>query len=152
MADVRAPAIEVRVRDLRLAARIGAHAHEMDRRQMLRVAISLTLARAPDDRLDDTIDYDWVVALAEALANEHITLIECFCTRLASACLAAGPVVRAEVVVEKPGALVNGVASARAMQYVDDADYGALAAKPRTSALRPESNPASKSNSCESDR
>jgi len=106
--------IEVRVQDLRLAARIGAHAHEMDRRQMLRVMVSLRLKRAPLDRLNDTIDYDRVVALAEALADEHIVLIETFCARLARACLAAGPVDRVEVVVEKPGALLNGVASARA--------------------------------------
>ena len=108
--------IEVRVHDLRLAARIGAHAHEMDRRQMLRVTVSLRLKRAPLDKLSDTIDYDGVVTLAEALANEHIMLIETFCARLASDCLAAGPVDRVEVVVEKPGALVNGVASARGVQ------------------------------------
>jgi len=107
--------IEVRVHDLRLAARIGAHAHEMDRRQMLRVMVSLRLKRAPLDSLSDTVDYDRVVALAEALADEHIVLIETFCARLASECLAAGPVDRVAVVVEKPGALVNGVASARAV-------------------------------------
>ena len=108
--------IEVRVHDLRLAARIGAHAHEMDRRQMLRVMVSLRLTRAPLDQLSDTIDYDRVVALAEVLANEHIVLIETFCARLASDCLAAGPIDRVEVIVEKPGALMNGVASARAVQ------------------------------------
>jgi dihydroneopterin aldolase len=107
--------IEVRVHDLRLAARIGAHAHEMDRRQMLRVMVSLRLKLAPLDQLSATIDYEGVVALAEALANEHIVLIETFCARLASDCLAAGPVDRVEVIVEKPGALVNGVASARAV-------------------------------------
>ena len=105
--------IEVRVHDLRLAARIGAHAHELDRRQMLRVMVSLRLKRAPLDELNETIDYDRVVALAEALSNEHIVLIETFCARLASDCLAAGPIDRVEVVVEKPGALLNGVASAR---------------------------------------
>lgn len=107
--------IEVRVHDLRLAARIGAHDHEMDRRQMLRVMVSLRLKSAPLDQLGATFDYDRVVALAEALADEHIVLIETFCARLASDCLAAGPVDRVEVIVEKPGALINGVASARAV-------------------------------------
>jgi dihydroneopterin aldolase len=107
--------IEVRVHDLRLAARIGAHLHEMDRRQMLRVMISLRLKLAPTDQLSATIDYEDVVALAEGLANEHIVLIETFCARLASDCLAAGPVDRVEVIVEKPSALVNGIASARAV-------------------------------------
>lgn len=110
-----AEGIEVRVHDLRLAARIGAHAHEMDRRQMLRVMVSLNLKCEPLDHLGATIDYDRVVALAEALSHEHIVLIETFCSRLARDCLAAGPVDRVEVVVEKPGALVNGVASARAV-------------------------------------
>ena len=108
-------AIEVRVHDLRLAARIGAYAHEMDRRQMLRVMVSLRLKRVPLDQLGATFDYDHVVALAEALADEHIVLIETFCARLARDCLAAGPIDRVEVVVEKPGALVNGVASVRAV-------------------------------------
>jgi dihydroneopterin aldolase len=107
--------IEVRVHDLRLAARIGAHDHELDRRQMLRVMVSLSLKSAPLDQLGATFDYDRVVALAEALADEHIVLIETFCARLARDCLAAGPIDRVEVVVEKPGALVNGVASARAV-------------------------------------
>jgi len=107
--------IEVRVHDLRLAARIGAHAHELHRRQMLRVMVSLRLKRAPLDELNETIDYDRVVTLAEALSNEHIVLIETFCARLARDCLAAGPIDRVEVVVEKPGALVNGVAIARAV-------------------------------------
>jgi dihydroneopterin aldolase len=87
----------------------------MDRRQMLRVMVSLRLKRAPLDRLSATVDYDRVVVLAEALADEHIVLIETFCARLARDCLATGPVDRVEVVVEKPGALVNGVASARAV-------------------------------------
>jgi dihydroneopterin aldolase len=112
---VHADGIEVRVHDLRLAARIGAHAHEMDRRQMLRVMISLRLKRAPFDDLDQTVDYDHVVLLAEALADQHIVLIETFCARLAHDCLTAGPVDRVEVVVEKPGALLNGIASARAV-------------------------------------
>jgi len=107
--------IEVRVHDLRLAARIGAHAHEMDRRQMLRVMVSLRLKRPPTDQLSATIDYEGVVALAETLANEHIVLIETFCARLAGDCLDTGSVDRVEVIVEKPGALVNGVASARAV-------------------------------------
>jgi dihydroneopterin aldolase len=82
---------------------------------MLRVMVSLRLKRAPLDELNETIDYDRVVTLAEALSNEHIVLIETFCARLARDCLAAGPIDRVEVVVEKPGALVNGVASARAV-------------------------------------
>jgi len=105
--------IEVRVEDLRLAARIGAHPHEQDRRQTLRIAVTLTLAAAPSDRLDETVDYSLIVAHAEALADRHIALIETFARELAEACLRESRAWRAEVIVEKPGALANGLASTR---------------------------------------
>jgi len=43
--------IDVRVSDLRLAARIGADVHEMDRRQTLHIAATLSLVSVPADRL-----------------------------------------------------------------------------------------------------
>lgn len=105
-------ATEVRVHDIRLAARIGAFPHEEGRRQTLRIQVVLKLCAAPSDILAQTVDYGLVVALAEALADEHIALIETFASRLAIQCLEADGVARAEVLVEKPGALANGIASA----------------------------------------
>ncbi|MEJ0023933.1 MAG: dihydroneopterin aldolase [Alphaproteobacteria bacterium] len=107
--------VEVRIHDMRLAARIGAHAHELDRRQMLRVSVVLRLRQWPADRLRETVDYGLIVEQAEALAERHIALIETFGLELAERCLAYDGVNRAEVIVEKPGALVNGIASTRIM-------------------------------------
>lgn len=105
--------VEVRVDDLRLAARIGAHPHEIDRRQTLRVGVTLTLKAPASDRLDQTVDYGAIVERAEALADRHIALIETFGRELGQACLREAGVLRAEIVVEKPGALANGIASIR---------------------------------------
>lgn len=105
--------VQVRVDDLRLAARIGAHPHEMDRRQTLRVGVILTLKAPTADRLDETVDYGAIVERAEVLADRHIALIETFGRELGEACLRDTRVLRAEIVVEKPGALANGIASIR---------------------------------------
>jgi 7,8-dihydroneopterin aldolase/epimerase/oxygenase len=102
----------VRVHDLIVAARIGAYPHEEGRRQKLRIAVSLDVEPVLTDQLQSTVDYAAVVAHAEALADTHIALIETFARRLAAACLAEAGVLRAEVEVEKPSALANGVASA----------------------------------------
>lgn len=111
--------MEVRVEDIRLAARIGAYPHEEGRRQTLRVAVRLGVAPVRADSLSQTVDYSRIVAHAEALAEQHIALIETFASRLATACLAETGVESAEVVVEKPGALANGTASARVIQRRD---------------------------------
>ena len=105
--------LEVRVHDLRLAASIGAHPHEHGRRQMLRIAATLTLTAFPGDHLEETLDYGHIVSFAEMLAGRHIALIETFARELAEACLAVPRVRRAEITVEKPGALANGLASTR---------------------------------------
>lgn len=103
---------EVMVRDIRLAADIGVHAHEIGRRQALVVHARLKVRPVASDQLADTIDYNAIVGCAEALAQERINLIETFARRLASACLRHAGVEEADIVVEKPGALLNGLASA----------------------------------------
>ena len=103
---------EVIVRDIRLAADIGVHAHEIGRRQALMVHVRLKVRPVTLDLLDHTIDYNAIVAHAAALAGERIALIETFGRRLAGACLRHAGVMEADIVVEKPGALANGVASA----------------------------------------
>ena len=104
---------EVLVREIRVAADIGAYAHEMGRRQALLVSVRLTVVPPASDHLGETIDYNRIVAHALALGEERIALIETFAQRLARACLGHAEVRAAEVVVEKPGALTNGVASTR---------------------------------------
>lgn len=103
----------ISVRDIRVAADIGVHAHEIGRRQPLIVTVNLTIQPVTEDRLATTFDYNQAVAIALALAEERIALIETFAFRLASACLDDPAVREADVLVEKPGALVNGCAAAR---------------------------------------
>ena len=104
---------KVMVRDIRLAADIGVHAHEIGRLQALTVHVALQVLAQKSDRLEDTMDYNVIVAHASALAGQRIELIETFAQRLALACLEHPPVLEVDVQVEKPGALANGVASAR---------------------------------------
>lgn len=104
---------EVLVSDLRLAAFIGVHAHELGRRQSLVVHVRLGIETVGADHLDQTIDYNHVVEAAQALAEQRIALIETFGQRLAAACVAFPAVQRAEVLVEKPGALHHAMAAAR---------------------------------------
>lgn len=104
---------EVLVSDLRIAAFIGVHAHELGRRQSLVVHVRLGIDWVADDALTRTIDYSCVVDAAQALADQRIALIETFGQRLAAACLDHPAVQRAEVLVEKPGALHHALAAAR---------------------------------------
>ena len=104
---------EVLVSDLQVAAHIGVHAHELGRRQSLTVNVRLAIESPSDDLLSQTIDYNMVVEAAQALADQRIALIETFGQRLAAACLQHPAVFRAEVLVEKPGALHLALAAAR---------------------------------------
>ncbi len=104
---------EVLVSDLQVAAHIGVHAHELGRRQSLTVNVRLAIESPSDDLLGQTIDYNMVVEAAQALADQRIALIETFGQRLAATCLQHPAVFRAEVLVEKPGALHLALAAAR---------------------------------------
>lgn len=104
---------QVMVSNLQLAADIGVHAHEIGRRQSLVVHVTLDIQLAAGDTLARTIDYNLIVDAARALADERIALIETFGQRLAAACMAQPAVRRADVLVEKPGALHHAMAAAR---------------------------------------
>ena len=94
------------VRALRVEAEIGLHAHEQGRRQALIVDVELDLAGEPWRSIHQTVDYERVVAHAQAVADEgHVLLVETFAWRLARACLREPGVTRARVRVEKPLAL-----------------------------------------------
>lgn len=115
---------EVAVRDIRLAADIGVHAHEIGRMQALIVHVGLKIRPMMSDCLADTIDYNAVVAHGSALAGERISLIETFAQRLALSCLEYPNVLEADVVVEKPGALANGRASTRVVMKAAQSSGG----------------------------
>lgn len=101
----------IRVEDIRVAADIGVHAHEMGRRQTLVVGVSVAIRPVERDELGDTLDYNLILAAALALAEQRTALIETYARQLARACLDHPGVLHADVRVEKPGALANGLAS-----------------------------------------
>lgn len=104
---------QVLVSNLQLAADIGVYAHEIGRRQSLIVHVVLDIVPAAGDLLSGTIDYNVIVDTARTLADERIALIETFGQRLAAVCMAHPSVERAEVLVEKPGALHHALAASR---------------------------------------
>ena len=100
------------VRGLRLEAAIGVHAHEHGRTQPLLVDVELDAELELDGQLNSTINYETVVAAAEAvLAEGHLQLVETFADRLAKACLADPRVRRVGVRAEKPEALSQAAAA-----------------------------------------
>ncbi len=100
----------VRVRDLPLLADIGINPEEVGRPQPLVVSVELTLDARPISDIGQTVDYCSVARAAEKLAASHIPLIETFAQKLAAECLALGSVVSARVTVDKPFAIVRGLA------------------------------------------
>jgi dihydroneopterin aldolase len=102
----------VSVSDIRVEAYIGVHAHERLHRQLLSISVRLSLVPPETDDLGGTIDYNRIVDECRSLADVGISLIEIFVRRLAEALIAYPGVLRAEVSVEKRGALANGMAGA----------------------------------------
>lgn len=101
----------VRVENIRVAADIGVHPYEVGRRQTLIVAVTVAISPVKCDELSETIDYNLIVTAARELAEQHTALIEIYARRLALACLDHCKVIYADVRVDKPGALANGLAS-----------------------------------------
>ena len=120
-----APVVRVRertsivVRGLEVQADIGVNADEIGRRQPLIIHVELELRGTGPDRLDATFDYCELVTLAKALANQRIALIETFGRRLGRQCIDHPAVVRAEITVEKPEALAEGLAGVRVLLEKD---------------------------------
>ncbi|MEX2648214.1 MAG: dihydroneopterin aldolase [Alphaproteobacteria bacterium] len=93
------------VRDLVLACSIGAHPHERDATQRVRVNIELDVAASAAnarDSLANVVDYERVVRATRAIADAgHINLVETLAERIAEACLGDEKVIAARVRVEK---------------------------------------------------
>jgi dihydroneopterin aldolase len=99
-------ATKVFVRGLRVEAEIGVYAHEIGVRQPLIVDIEVEVDAHGWRHLDDTVNYEALVAHALAIAaGGHIGLVESYARRLAEACVAEPRVAFARVRVEKPRAL-----------------------------------------------
>jgi 7,8-dihydroneopterin aldolase/epimerase/oxygenase len=94
------------VTGLKVQAEIGVHRHEIGRVQPLIVDVELDVPSAGSERLADTLNYERILADAQAVAAEgHIELVETFADRLARRCLRDARVTQARVRIEKPLAL-----------------------------------------------
>lgn len=99
-------ASRVFVTGLQVQAEIGVYRHEIGRVQPLIVDVELDVPTNASDRLAETVNYETILAAAQALAAEgHVDLVETFAHRLASRCLDDARVSRARVRIEKPLAL-----------------------------------------------
>lgn len=111
-------ALTVFVRGLTIEAGIGVYDHEQGRLQTLVISVVLTLEPHVVARLSDTVNYETVAAAARAIAAEgHVGLVETFAQRLALACLDDARVRRAEVSIDKPGALDGAEAAGCTVAY-----------------------------------
>jgi 7,8-dihydroneopterin aldolase/epimerase/oxygenase len=101
------------VHGIRIEAEVGVYPHERGRTQPLLVDVELDVAWAGADRLADTVNYETIVAAAQAVADEgHIELVEIFAEHLAGRCLEDPRVTRARIRVDKPEALAPRAAGA----------------------------------------
>lgn len=105
-AEAQVVMTKIFVTGLKVQAEIGVYRHEIGRVQPLVVDVELDVPSAGSARLADTINYETILAAAQALAaGGHIELVETFADRLARSCLTDPRVTRARVRVEKPLAL-----------------------------------------------
>lgn len=110
-AIARRERMSVFVRGLRIDARIGVHAHERGRRQPLVVEVELTLGDQPIEHLSDTVNYDDIVARAQANVDVgHVELVEEYVERLARDFLGHPRVRTVRVRAEKPEAIAGAQA------------------------------------------
>ncbi|MCC7276163.1 MAG: dihydroneopterin aldolase [Alphaproteobacteria bacterium] len=103
MADV--PTYRILVRDLVLAASVGAFAHEHQARQRVRVNVTLDAVEDPTaaaDSLGRVISYGRIVAGVRSLVDgRHYNLVETLAARIADLTLADPRARRTVVRVEK---------------------------------------------------
>lgn len=105
----RVAATTVSVQGVRVEARIGAHEHERQQRQLLVIDVDLRVRPVGLDKLEHTFNYERIAELSASLCDNHIDLIETFAFRLASMCLQDAAVLAAEVSIAKPDGLANGI-------------------------------------------
>jgi dihydroneopterin aldolase len=91
------------VRDLVMAAPIGVRAHELGRRQRIRLNLDLgVLDTESTDRLDSVVCYDDLIAAVRVVVDaEHVQLVETLAERIAEACFRDRRVITARVRIEK---------------------------------------------------
>ncbi len=99
----------IHIRDLEIRCIIGVYDHERTDKQELRVNLTLhaDLAKAcKNDKLEDTIDYKALKKrILEVAENTSYFLVERLAEHIAELCIEDERVMRADVTIDKPGAL-----------------------------------------------
>jgi FolB domain-containing protein len=99
----------ISIKDLLVRCILGESAEERREKQdvLITVILFADLAKAGrSDRLQDSVDYRAVKKeIVAAAESSQYHLVEALAERVAEVCLAHNAVQRAEVTVEKPGAL-----------------------------------------------
>jgi len=103
------PLDRIHIRDLGARCILGIYPHERREKQdvLINVTLHADLSKAcAGDRIEDTVDYKAVKEriLEMVQGSEHF-LVERLAQRVADVCLEDPLVARAEVTVDKPGAL-----------------------------------------------
>jgi 7,8-dihydroneopterin aldolase/epimerase/oxygenase len=91
------------VRDLVMDAPIGVRAHELGRKQRIRLNLDLgVLDTESTDRLESVVCYDDLIAAVRVVVDaEHVQLVETLAERIAEACFRDRRVITARVRIEK---------------------------------------------------
>lgn len=91
------------VRDLVMDAPIGVRAHELGRKQRIRLNLDLgVLDTESTDRLESVVCYDDLIAAVRVVVDaEHVQLVETLAERIAEACFRDRRVITARIRVEK---------------------------------------------------
>jgi dihydroneopterin aldolase len=110
--------LKVFVRAARIEAEVGVYEHEHGRRQPLIIDAELEIAPQSVLHIADTVNYESVVAKADALAaSGHFKLVEAFAEKLARSLMEDPRVLRVRLRLEKPEALAP-VAQAAGVEIV----------------------------------
>jgi dihydroneopterin aldolase len=91
------------VRDLVMDAPIRVRAHELGRKQRIRLNLDLgVLDTESTDRLESVVCYDDLIAAVRVVVDaEHVQLVETLAERIAEACFRDRRVITARVRIEK---------------------------------------------------
>lgn len=112
--------IRVLVKDLPLLAYIGINSDEIESRQPLVITVVLTLRSSSVSEVSETIDYRRIASEAEDLATHHVPLIETFAQKLGERCLRMRGARSVRVSVDKPFAIVRGLAGTEVEMHNSD--------------------------------
>jgi dihydroneopterin aldolase len=91
------------VRNLVMDAPIGVRAHELGRKQRIRLNLDLgVIDTESTDRLESVVCYDDLIAAVRVVVGaEHVQLVETLAERIAEACFRDRRVITARVRIEK---------------------------------------------------